>query len=156
MKHYSQHIQAYISDELDSRSRAEMEAHLAGCSTCARELAEQRVLWESLDSLAAPAAGASVWPSVQARTTRSAKGWFFGSTGWARSGLAAAAVAAGLMLGVLIPGGGGVGAGDALATDLDEAETLWISGTTLEDGQSDLEALWFQGEETASEEGQDS
>jgi anti-sigma factor RsiW len=152
MKHYTDQIQAYLSGELAAGARAEMEAHLAGCTRCADQVAEQRKLWDALADLAPAQHGASVWPAVQARTTGSATGWFFGAGKWSRSTLAAGAVAAGLMVGFLLPGGAGNGKGEALASEPDEVETLWISGSALSAGQSDLEALWFLSDTDAEQE----
>ena len=159
MKHYREHIQAFISGELAPGVREEMTAHLASCSRCAEELAEQRRLWDVLAEVPGPGDGRSVWPAVQARTTAHGRDWFFGSSSWIRSGLAAGSLAAGLFLGVMVPGDSGVGAGQAQATALDETESLYITGTTLADGVSDLESLWFL-DDTAltaqGEEGQES
>ncbi len=109
MKHVTNMIQAYISGELDSTRTAAVEEHLLECPSCRKEADAARGLWEMLGALDTSASDTgSVWPAVRARTFgrgNSEREWFFGAGNLTRSGLATAAVAAGLMLGVLLPAG---------------------------------------------------
>jgi len=109
MKHVTNMIQSYISGELDSVRAGEVEDHLNECSSCRKEADTARGMWEMLGALDSPPSDSgSVWPAVQARTfgrESSEREWFFGAGNLTRTGLATAAVAAGLMLGVLLPSG---------------------------------------------------
>ncbi|MCK9997010.1 MAG: zf-HC2 domain-containing protein [Candidatus Krumholzibacteria bacterium] len=111
MKHVTNRIQAYISGELDSDRMAAFEEHLNECPSCRKEADRAREIWEMLEAAETPSpATGSVWSAVQARTFgrgTSEREWFFGAGNMTRAGLATAAVAAGLMLGVLLPAGSG-------------------------------------------------
>ena len=109
MKHVTNRIQAFISGELDGEHQAAVEEHLNECSACRMEVDRARRLWDVLGAAGTPTVTTgSVWPAVQARTIgreTSEREWFFGAGQLTRAGLATAAVAAGLMLGVLLPAG---------------------------------------------------
>jgi len=47
-------VTGYVDGELGPADRARVDAHLAGCGTCARQVAEERALRERLRALAAP------------------------------------------------------------------------------------------------------
>lgn len=107
MKHVVNMIQAYISGELDPNRKVAVEEHLNKCSECRAEVDRARELWDMLGvaGTSSPATG-GVWPNVRARTfgrRTSEQEWFFGAGRLIRTGLATAAVAAGLVLGILLP-----------------------------------------------------
>jgi len=133
MKHVTDMIAAYLSGELQVQRRAEFEEHLAGCGDCRREAEEAREVWEMLGAVASPGTGtASVWPSVRARTIdRQTRGddWFFGAGRIGRAGWAAAAVVAGLMLGILLP----AGSDNSTSADNDGATAWLFEASWLED-----------------------
>ena len=135
MKHVRDSIQAYVSGELDRERTAAVETHLADCDECRREAEQGRALWEMLGSVETEQpGGGSIWPAVRARTLEkndAIRDWFFGGGLWARTGLATAAVAAGLLVGILVPMGGSpdaVAAGDDSTAWL--VESSWISGSS--------------------------
>lgn len=76
--------------------------------------------------------------------------WFFGGGRLAQSSLATAALAAGLVLGILLPGSGNDlvgGEAEALAVDDGQLETLWLDGSSWESGLTEFESAWFDSEE---------
>ena len=104
---------------------------------------EDKKLWEMLgDAEVIPAHNqASVWPEVRRRTLErtEAGSWFFGTGKILRTGLATSAVAAGLLLGIMVPGFSGT------ANALDNTETEWLDQSSwLDDAASDdLTDLWL-------------
>lgn len=136
MKHVGDSIQAYLAEELDAAQAAAVAGHLEDCSRCRQECDQARALWEMLGSAGAVQADdGSIWPAVQARTlgrVPERREWFFGTGPGMRTGLATMAVAAGLTVGVLLPGGSGPGA--AVDATLEESDWLvessWLSGTS--------------------------
>ncbi len=133
MKHVTNRIQAYVSGELDGDRMAAVEEHLNECPSCRKEADRARETWEMLSAAETPSpATDSVWPAVQARTFgrgTSEREWFFGTGNLTRTGLAAAAVAAGLMLGVLLPAGSGhqEGADSGLTDASWLVDSSWLS-----------------------------
>jgi hypothetical protein len=133
MKHVTNMIQAYISGELDSTRTAAVEDHLNECPSCRKEADAARGMWEMLGALDPPPSDTgSVWTAVQARTFgrgTTEHEWFFGAGNLTRTGLATAAVAAGLMLGVLLPSGPDLQEGvDSGLTDTSWlVESTWLS-----------------------------
>jgi anti-sigma factor RsiW len=115
MKHVEERVQAYLAGELDADRAAAVERHLEKCSRCRDEVQQTQTLWKMLDSAQVkPSQRPSIWPAVRARTVdkeTDRRGWFYGTRPWIRTGLAAAALAAGLVVGVLLPGGAGEGNG---------------------------------------------
>lgn len=144
MKHVGKFIQAYVAGELDPDRKAAVQEHLAGCTECRAEADRTRDLWDLLGAAEKrPLQTASVWPAVQARTlgrTDRSRAWFFGNGPWMRTGLATAAVAAGLMVGVLAP------AGSSDQTQIDSAvnEASWLLDSSWLSGSS-----WLAGDGTA-------
>jgi len=136
MKHVGDLIQAFLSGELDGGRAVEVEKHLDGCSRCRHEVQQARDLWEMLGSTEAvlPVKG-SIWPAVQARTLGrdpERREWFFGTGPRMRTGLATVALAAGLVVGVLLPVGSdqSAAADDALAGSAWLVESSWLSGSS--------------------------
>ena len=129
MKHVRESIQAFVSGDLDRARSEEVRAHLAACPECRREADQVRDTWNLLGAAATePAAAGSIWPEVRRRTverTDHARDWFFGHGAWSRSALATAAVAAGLVIGVLVPAGQ---APDASA--FDQEDDAWLADAT--------------------------
>jgi anti-sigma factor RsiW len=130
MKHVTNRIQAYVSGELDHDLKTAVEEHLNECPTCRAEADQAREVWEMLGSAGRPSpATGSVWPAVHARTfgrETSEREWFFGAGRLTRTGLATAAVAAGLVLGVLLP----VGADQEAGADSRLADSSWLVEST--------------------------
>lgn len=136
MKHVDELIQAYLAGELDTDRTVVVERHLEGCSMCGEEVKRARALWELLGSAQAePSQGSSIWPAVRERTLDKGSDhldWFFGSRPWIRTGLAAGALAAGLVAGVLMPGGSGeVSVTDGLTSDSSWLmDASWLSNSS--------------------------
>jgi anti-sigma factor RsiW len=109
MKHVQNLIQKYLAGELDPDRTAAVDKHLAECSRCRQEADGARALWGLIDSAAhVPVGSRNLWPAVRARALgRDAerRQWFFGDRPWIRGGLAFTALAAGLMVGLLVPAG---------------------------------------------------
>lgn len=150
MNHVTDQIQALLSGELSATESARIEAHLLDCPQCARSAEEAREFWENLGSLGEnqPGSSGSVWPGVRARTLgRKDAGFSISGRGrWVQPSLAAAALAAGLMLGILIPGGGNDqigGEAEALTVSEDQLESAWLLDTSWGEGISDFEISWI-------------
>jgi len=108
----------------------------------------EKDLWELLGEGRIQTKGAvpSVWPQVQQRTfgspeknLQAGNSWFFGGGQWVRASLAASAVAAGLMVGILIPGFSGQAGADETNSDLWVSEASWLD-VTATDG---LAGIWL-------------
>ena len=130
MKHVVNRIQAYISGELDRDRNAAVEEHLNECPACRAEAERAREMWEMLGSagVSSPATD-GVWPAVRARTfgpETHEREWFFGAGRLARTGLATAAVAAGLVLGILLP----IEAGQEADADSRLTDSSWLVEST--------------------------
>ncbi len=143
---YVDQIQAWLSDQLDSESAGRLEAHLADCPDCAAQAAQQKQLWELLGQGDVRTSGpsSSVWPTVRQRTFGAAPNgtWFFGRGQLMRTSLAACAVAAGLMVGILLPGIPGLSS----TAGADETNSdLWVSEASwLDDSATDgLAGIWL-------------
>ena len=136
MKHVEELIQTYLAGELDTDRAAAVERHLEGCSRCRGKVSQARALCEMLDSAQVePPRGTSIWPAVRERTLgREAerREWFFGTRPWMRTGLAAGALAAGLVAGVLLPGG----SGEVSAVDGPSADSSWLMDSSWLSGSS--------------------
>ncbi len=104
---------------------------------------DDRELWEMLGAAEDVLADsrASVWPEVRRRTLeRSEVGsWFFGTGKILRTGLATSAVAAGLLLGVMVPGF------SVTANAVDNTEANWLDQSSWLDeaATDDLTGLWL-------------
>ena len=144
MKHVTNMIQDFISGELDSSRTAAVEKHLNECPSCRKEVDSARGMWEMLGALDTSASDTgSVWPAVQARTFgrgNTERDWFFGAGNLTRTGLATAAVAAGLMLGVLLPAGSDhQEGGDSGMTDTSWlVESTWLSESSWLGGDGSI------------------
>lgn len=148
--HVTGNIQAWLGGELTAEAAARLEAHRKICPACAAACAEARLLWEQLEEVkeAVPAPQTSVWPAVRRRTLGrpEAAPWFFGTGRLVRSSLATAAVCAGLLLGILAPGGATNqvgGTAGALTTTEGQSEMAWLSGTSWDSGLTDFETAWL-------------
>jgi anti-sigma factor RsiW len=150
MTHEIQNIQAWLSGELSTESAALLEKHLKQCPDCARAAREASKVWDLLGGLepAASAAGPSVWPAVRQRTLGKDEtgAWFFGTGRVVRSSLATAAVAAGLLMGFLLPGADTSqvgGQAEALAVSEDQVELAWLIDSSWGTGLTDFESSWL-------------
>lgn len=135
MKHVGDSIQAFVSGELEAGRCKLVEDHLSVCPQCRRQMEEARTLWDQLgaaDNISD--SGTTIWPEVRSRTLGAGertREWFFGNGPWTRAGLVTTALAAGLVCGILIPGGQAPGTSDS--GDEDSAwlvDSTWLSGTT--------------------------
>lgn len=148
MKHVRELIQGYVAGELDRDQKGAVDAHLVSCPDCRREAEQATALWEMLGAGSVNHQGSrSIWPAVRARTqsgSGNTREWLFGNGPWTRSGFATAAVAAGLVAGILIP------IGDGSGTSSPETEgsswlvdSSWISGSSWlsEDGSAGLDDI---------------
>ncbi len=137
MKHVTGHLAAYLGGELDGPTRARVDDHLAECPACRAELASLDEVWAVLGAAAsAPVpAPSDLWSKVRSRTVAvdpARVPWFFGRGPWTRAGWAAAAVAAGVFVALVLPGGMGPdGTGSASLVSDDSAG--WLSSTWLDD-----------------------
>jgi anti-sigma factor RsiW len=142
MNHVYNKTAAWLAGELEPTEKRDFEQHVASCPSCAREAEEARRVWNHVEEGPAPVASPySVWPGVQARTTRrdrSAGDWFFGRGPWTRRGWAACAVAAGLSMGMVLPGLWTGGTDEADPVDPRLAESSWLA-----DGQDTDLATWW-------------
>jgi anti-sigma factor RsiW len=140
MKHVVENIPAYLAGELDGDRLAMVEAHLESCPACRAELEEVRTTWDLLEKVEAASSPASnVWPAVRARTMGQKtpeRAWFFGTGNLARTGMATAAVAAGLALGILLPAGAVPDTdGEIAATESSWLmESTWLTDSTWRGG----------------------
>ncbi len=145
MKHVQEKLPAWAAGELDAAEHAAVESHLETCDACRREAAATRELWLRLDEARVGPQGPSAWPAIRARTVgRRQTAWFFGDGPLARAGWAAATVAAGLAVSLLLPGS--MTTSPAVAADDDSLLAgLWLEDTSLEtaDAQGRLSALWL-------------
>jgi len=103
VKHVSESLQRYVDDELGPEARRAVDEHCAVCPECARALAELRQFWTGVESGAAPPPARPLWPGVRARLEAQDGGT--GRRGTSRRamtwGLSGAALAAGLVLGLI-------------------------------------------------------
>lgn len=135
MRHVSGLLPKWLGSELDGAEQASVEAHLAACADCRREAEALAAVWRDLGQAAPPTGSRSLWPAVQARLAGPRPGWFFGGRPVLQAGLAAAAVACGLLVGVLLPAGGTAEAADA---------TLWVASSRALDADAAVALdLWL-------------
>jgi len=142
MTHVNHRMAAWLAGELEPTELEDFERHLDACPDCAREAEQARRVWDLVDVLPTSAeARPSVWTAVKARTVgngRSDRDWFFGVGPWTRRGWAACAVAAGLAMGMLLPGMWTDGTAGADPVDPRLAESSWQV-----DGESTDLAEWW-------------
>jgi anti-sigma factor RsiW len=133
MTHITRQIQAYLDGELAPSLEPAFLAHIEHCDACRRELAAARKLWELVDQAASPAARGTVWPHVAARLEhrRRRVAWT-----WPQRGLAAAALAAGVVVGLQF--------GDPVDLATDTGLTTVVSEDYLEDSLPTLDQVWLQ------------
>ena len=147
MNHITDRIQTWLSGELSEQEALSFQEHLEACPECAAAAAEARTLWEMLGDavVATPASSPSVWPEVRRRTVARAEeqNWFFGTGRWMRSSLATAAVAAGLLVGILFPGGQDKTVGGEAQASSQDMESQWLSGSSWDSELTGLETAWL-------------
>ena len=159
MKHVDDKVQAFVAKELSGAEQQRVADHVANCPACAREVAEARQLWDLLGAAEVPrdmpqdllenAPAQSAWPEIQARTFGRARGsLLYGGGRWSKAGIAATALAAGLALAILLPGGD---TGDKILAS--ESDNSWGSSFWLdEQSDSGFSTIWL----TAVTDGSDS
>ena len=88
-----------------------------------------------------------LWEAVRERTVAREE-WFFGARPWVRRGWATGAVAAGLMMGVLLPGAFSPGEAEA-----DPVDPVLSGSTWAGEGSTELSDWWLveAGAETVEE-----
>ena len=152
MNHVNDRTAAWLAGELGPNEKLDFERHVADCPSCSREVEEARRVWDLVEEGPAPAASrSSVWPAVQARTTRrdrSAGDWFFGRGPWTRRGWAACSVAAGLAMGMVLPRLWTTGKVEADPLDPRLAGSSWQA-----DGQDTDLATWWLSADYDEEDG---
>jgi anti-sigma factor RsiW len=134
MSHIDHRIDAYLDGELDDAAQRAFDDHVAACRSCREALARARDLWEAVE-LADRAPRVDLWPGVSARLeARRRRPWT-----WVQRGLAAAAVAAGVLLGLGLgvegaaPGGTEMVSSDGyLESSLPSLDELWLQLGDLE------------------------
>jgi anti-sigma factor RsiW len=72
-EHVTDHLSAYLDDDLDAATRASVERHLDSCAACAGELNELRRLVAYAGTIASQDAPppTDLWPGIEARLTPS-------------------------------------------------------------------------------------
>ena len=148
MKHVTPDIQSWLSGELSQQETSRFQAHLDQCPECTREAAEARKFWDGLDVVDIPAAASSLWPEVRRKTFGQDEKTFsfFGTGRVIQTSLATAAMAAGLMIGILLPGGSGPTVGgevEAMDSGVAQLETVWLSGSSWGSDFTDLATGWL-------------
>lgn len=142
-KIFRSQIQAWLSGQLESGDTRQFEAHMAECHDCAAHASTEKELWEMLGQGDVLASGPvpSVWPGVQERTFGQSRNgtWFFGGGQLMRASLAACALVAGLMVGVLVPGMSPTATADEINNDLWVSEASWLDDSAT-DG---LAGIWL-------------
>jgi anti-sigma factor RsiW len=136
--HVTDRLAAWLGGETSAGESVAITAHLETCAACRREADALRAAWDVLGAAEAPAAETSVWPAVRARTTAGSAGGagLAVRLAW-RGALATAAVAAGVLLGGLVPGGGVAVADDGEAF-------AWVeAGSWSEDNSGSVAELWL-------------
>jgi anti-sigma factor RsiW len=134
MKHVTHQIQAYLDEELARPEAQAFEAHVAGCEDCRRELDAARELWALVDQAAPQPVRATVWPGLAEKMSRRERR---GPWTWSQRGLAAAALVAGLILGLQVGG----------SVDRLEADMVTVADGSedyLEESLPSLDQLWLQ------------
>ncbi len=139
MSHVTSRLAAYLAGELTAQQRDEVARHLETCEACRREYEAQAAVWGLLETVAEPEpSAASVWPAVRLRTIAAENGNARPALGWA-----AAALAAGIILGMAWPGGG-ARTGDLASVGAVEDEDSWLQSSWLQrDTGDDLAAGWL-------------
>jgi len=145
--HVTRRLAAWLGGETPPVEAAAIADHLETCAACRTEADALRATWDVLAEAAVPETAATVWPAVRARTTarRASRTIRMRHPVW-RGALAAAAMAAGVMLGSLVPGGGATAAGE------DPDVAAWLDGSSWPDDDGVMVAFWLDaaagGEET--------
>jgi putative zinc finger protein len=70
MDQWTDRLSEYLDDELAPGERAQVDAHLAGCSACRTVLEELRAVTVQAASLSATPPSAELWPGIEARLER--------------------------------------------------------------------------------------
>jgi len=136
MAHVSDRLAAWLGDELAPDARAAVAAHLAVCPACRQEADALAGVWRDLGAAELRPSHASQWPAVRARTFGAGERWFYGQRIAARLTVAAAAVACGVVLGVLLPAPGG---GETTE------DSLWVAASrALDDQATRAVDLWLE------------
>ncbi len=147
-KKFHDRIQDWLSGQLSSDEVGLFEKHCKQCPECAARAQAEKDLWELLGAVQPENQGSvpSVWPQVQERvfgdssvTLVPVNNWFFGRGQLVRASLAAGAVAAGLMAGILVPGMSGEASAEDVQNDLWVSESSWLD-VSATDG---LAAIWL-------------
>ncbi len=133
MNHVTHQIQAYLDGELTPALADALRAHVRDCAACRRELEAARALWGLVDQAPTPAPHGSIWPGLDARLARrrGQRPWT-----WPQRGLATAALAAGVVLGLQFD----------MAQSVVETETdVAVSSIDyLEESLPSLDLMWLQ------------
>lgn len=134
MKHVTHQIQAYLDGELAKSEAQALEKHVAGCDGCCAELEATRQLWSQVDQAGPLPIRTAVWPGLAEKMARRGQR---GPWTWSQRGLAAAALVAGLVLGLQV-------GGSVETLDLDGVTVADVSEDYLEESLPSLDQLWLQ------------
>lgn len=116
MTHVIDRLQRYVDGELPPADARAVEAHLQVCAACRDEHLALTTLWAQVESAASPVPALTVWPDLAGRMSRRRPR---PASPWLRGGLAAAALCAGVLLGLRLDGDGGSRASTSAAEDED-------------------------------------
>jgi anti-sigma factor RsiW len=140
MTHVTDRLQRYVDGEMAAAEAREVEAHLQTCRACRDEWTAVRALWQTVDAAAPAAPTVVLWPHLAARLAARRRG---ASSPWLRGSLAAAALAAGLMLGLGMNHTGQSAAPEVAASDdedgflqtLTTLDQIWWSAGAQDDAE---------------------
>jgi hypothetical protein len=88
MDQWTDKLSEYLDDELATRERAELEAHLASCSACRATLDELRAVVSRAEDLTDRAPDADLWPAIAARLDAGTKRYSFSMPQLVAAGIA--------------------------------------------------------------------
>jgi hypothetical protein len=77
MDPWTDKLSEYLDDELETRERADLEAHLASCDACRATLDELRAVLSRAQDLTDRGPDADLWPAIAARLNAGAKRYSF-------------------------------------------------------------------------------
>jgi hypothetical protein len=88
MDQWTDRLSEYLDDELETRERADLEAHLASCDACRATLDELRAVVSRAQDLTERAPGADLWPAIAARLDGGTKRYAFSMPQLVAAGIA--------------------------------------------------------------------
>ncbi len=129
-------LSAYVDGELGQRERLDVEAHIAGCARCRREVARfgqvAALIRQAGEEEIAGFSDETLWPGIS-KEIDSAGGlglgqaWRSRAPSWARPLWVPVAIAAALIITLVLPfmqNGEGLQAADAVVESVDEGDVM--------------------------------